>query len=313
MLDSFEHKVLRFLRKENLEDSHALVACSGGLDSMSLLEVLYNLRKLSRMKISTFHAFHGYLGKEEQDEYRLRALQRVKQTSDEKKLDLFIGSRGLFLKNSEKDLRDFRYEKMKEVLEKMDGKRKFIFLAHHKEDLLETRLLRLIRGTGLQGVQSMMPKDLFCARPFLCVEKKEISFYAKKKKIPFLKDPSNEENDPLRNWLRNEWLPSLEKKRPGSIQSLSRSLETLTLQKGLLKGDEKNIKLDKRPFLLLSLEEKKSHLASYMRESGMKNYTQNHILEVLKRMKEGGEVKTFFLLDHYWRIDNEKIAVSKTK
>ena len=64
-------------------------------------------------------------------------------------------------------------------------------------------------------------------RPLLNFSREEIKKYAQTCKINFLEDPSNKDNFYLRNWIRNKWLKDLEKKRSGSVKSLSRSLELL--------------------------------------------------------------------------------------
>ena len=91
-----------------------------------------------------------------------------------------------------------------------------ILLGHHSDDVAETLFMRLLRGTGPDGMEGPKLKRFLgqgvLVRPFLGVSKKEILDYLKKHNIDYIQDDSNLSNDFDRNYLRNEIFPMLEKK-----------------------------------------------------------------------------------------------------
>lgn len=102
-----------------------------------------------------------------------------------------------------------------------------LLLAHHASDQAETFLLQLMRGAGPKGL-SCMPsiKPLgkgFCARPLLDISKEAIKKYADSKKLHWVDDPSNQDKNFARNFLRAEVLPILTKINPSVGHCISRS------------------------------------------------------------------------------------------
>ena len=122
---------------------------------------------------------------------------------------------------SEADLREFRHSLL-ERLRREKGAQ-WTALAHHSGDLLETRLLHLIRGCGEEGFSAMKILDPPFLRPFLDVTREEIKDYALANRLSWAEDPGNKDNRFFRNWLRNQWLPDLERRRPGGVKRLAAS------------------------------------------------------------------------------------------
>ncbi len=111
----------------------------------------------------------------------------------------------------------------------METKSRCIMIAHHQDDLLETFLMRCIRGTGLHGVQAIKPFSPPFARPLLHFSKEEIRRYAEENHIEFREDPSNQDRRFQRNRVRNELIPFLEEKFGQSCRkNLLRSLENFS-------------------------------------------------------------------------------------
>ena len=127
-------------------------------------------------------------------------------------------------------LRDFRHSRLDSL--RREKRAQWTALAHHSEDLLETRLIRLIRGCGETGLAAMKPLDPPLLRPFLSVMREEIKDYALSYKLSWAEDPGNQDKRFLRNWLRNQWLPDLEKKRPGGVRRLAASLSHIAAAAG---------------------------------------------------------------------------------
>ncbi len=141
-----------------------------------------------------------------------------------------------------------------------------IALAHTQDDLSETVLMRIIRGAGLYGLRSILPKRQIhkhtFIRPLLGVTKQEIIAFLKKEKIAYCLDPTNKQTIFFRNKIRHELLPLLKKDFNSNIQeTLAHLSETMTsdydyLQKQAEKAYARISKTTKK-YLQIKLETKK--------------------------------------------------------
>jgi tRNA(Ile)-lysidine synthase len=193
-------------------------------------------------------------------------------------------------------------------------------LGHHQEDLLETRLLRLIRGTGPQGLQAMKVVKEGVIRPFLTTSEKEIARASEG--LVWVEDPSNTKADYLRNWVRQKWLSALEEKSPGAKKALARSLELLLesheikdIGGGLAPGQvSKRMTrrgILKAEFLGLSEEEKRRLLARYLLQLKVRHFTQNHLREILKHLDNSQNVHKFTLAKLDWTLTKDRIFAAR--
>lgn len=104
-----------------------------------------------------------------------------------------------------------------------------LLTAQHADDQVETFLLQLFRGAGVQGLASMpssqLRNDVLLLRPFLSVTRRELESYAQQHSIQFIDDPSNNDTALERNWLRKTLLPQLIERRSGLAQVIQRSAQ----------------------------------------------------------------------------------------
>lgn len=100
-----------------------------------------------------------------------------------------------------------------------------IALAHHRDDLAETVILHLLRGTGTAGLAGMRPVRGRYVRPLLGIDKRELRRWAELRGLAWREDPTNADPRFLRNRVRAEVLPLLDAVRPGAIAALARSAE----------------------------------------------------------------------------------------
>ncbi|NQZ19461.1 MAG: tRNA lysidine(34) synthetase TilS, partial [Bdellovibrionales bacterium] len=263
------------------------------MDSTALLHIFSHFKKHFGFQFSVAHVHHGP-GDKSQLSYRKKAWEFVKNSCAELEVPFYSNFKGdeeSFLNSwvaplkSESDFRDYRYEFFGQL--KSEISYDWLVLAHHQQDLMETRMIRLIRGVGPEGIEAMSLERGDLLRPLLGVSPSELKAYLKFLGQKWLEDPSNENTQYFRNWLRKEWLPQLEEKRPGSLQTLSRSLDLLlentkgqSVPLSCLQDDE----IVLSDFLLLDSTEKSQALATYMNNQGLKNYGQSHIKELLKRL-----------------------------
>jgi tRNA(Ile)-lysidine synthetase-like protein len=174
-----------------------LLAVSGGVDSMALLDML---AKKPGINLIVAHFNHGI----RQDSGQDAAL--VKQAAAAYGLIFELGSARLGKGASEAAARDARYGFLKRAQAKYGAKA--IITAHHQDDLIETALINLIRGTGRLGL-SAIRSNKHILRPLLDTPKVEIENYARKHKLKWLKDSTNQDTEYLRNHLRLDVLPNL--------------------------------------------------------------------------------------------------------
>lgn len=312
-----EHQIYRNLSRRPLAGAFLLVAVSSGVDSVSLLHILHKLSSALKLKLGVVHIHHGP-GSARVQRFRDRARELVRLEAESLGLPFYTNKTNPKKElKSEDDMRKYRWTWLRKFQKKLSKNDQpvFLALAHHKEDLLETQLIRLVRGVGPQGLKSMSTLQDGILRPFLVISRGEIENYAKKNQVQFLSDPSNKSKDALRNWMRQVWLPALEKKRPGSVSRMALSLKhitesILTSESGVkskmssILGPE-GIRL--AYFLPLSKSEKQRVLAEYMLQLGLKNYTSNHIHELLKRLdhSQGHGQQTFTLLKKKWSLSSD--------
>ena len=197
---------------------------SGGADSLCLLDLLFLLRDKYRFTLHIAHVNYGLRGRDSERDEKL-VVARAKKY----KLPLTIlRPKGLKTKtkgNLEATLRDTRYA----FFEKLRKKKDFdaIAVAHNEDDQAETLLLRLLRGSGLSGLSSMEPKRGYVIRPLLGESRTSILRYMKERALPYREDKSNTDTRFLRNRIRKELLPLLEKKYEPQIKKLLARTATL--------------------------------------------------------------------------------------
>lgn len=307
-----------------LKKEKFLLAISGGLDSTALFYVFDHLKKHFQLSFSVAYFHHGPSSNVLQLDYRFKAFKVVEKLCLNHGVEFFSNYAGqnpqTFLQDWSQELSsEAKYRQARQIFFDslmLDHGFSRLVLAHHSSDLLETRLLRMIRGVGPQGLTAMVFDDGKKLRPFLTVSREELAFYVKEKQGAWLDDPSNKDLLPLRNWLREKWLKDLHKKQPGALKALSRSLDLLlretdrpTFITDCLEGKSVNLS----ELLCLNLDQKKQVLATYMKSQGLKNYGLSHINEVLKRLDTEKKSHTFHLLGHRWTVDAGRMGVQELK
>lgn len=304
-----DHHVWKLLKKHGLQEKKILVAFSGGVDSLALLRVLSKIHRPELLGACYFH--HG---EDSNQEYRKEAQVFCAKFCEKWEIS-FYPLKSHVLAKSEAQYRELRYQAL-ENLQKDEGF-EILSTAHHRDDLLETRLLRLIRGTGSQGLQAMSVFKGGVFRPLLEVGKKELKKYLREEKLKAFEDPSNVSLDPLRNWLREEWLKSLEKRSRGALSSLARSLETIAAEieecpwGDLLSQNEayRTQGLSRGFYLTLSPAEQKRLLAQYLFALGKRDFSQSHIEEIQKRLDKSQKMITFKVGGCQWEVNAEQVKV----
>ena len=207
-VQNFSHQNDLFKKKNKI-----LVGVSGGADSVCLFSVLLELSKKYDFSLHVAHLNYGLRGKDsEKDEVFISKMAEKNgiETSVLRSKKLKSSA------NLEKKLRDIRYD----FFEKTRRKLKFdlIAVAHNQDDQAETVLMRVLRGSGLQGLGSIRPKNGKIIRPLLKTSRKDILEYLKENNIKYRKDKTNNDTKYFRNRIRHKLMPYLEKNYNPSIK-----------------------------------------------------------------------------------------------
>ena len=195
-----------------------IVAVSGGADSVCLLDILFTLKEILGLTLMVAHFDHGL--RPDEDEYETDFVKSLAASFDcnfvTKKAarSLKPGNASL-----EEKARDVRYRFLNEIKERLSAQK--IATGHNLNDQAETVLMRLLRGSGPSGLSGIPPvRDTHIIRPLIEVTRNEIESYLSSKGLSHITDSSNSETRHLRNKIRLNLLPQLEKYQPKIVEIL---------------------------------------------------------------------------------------------
>lgn len=223
---SLLNRFVQYINDQNLfqKNNRLLLAVSGGVDSVVLTELCQQAGYNFFIAHCNFH-----LRKEEsnRDEKFTRALAEkysvpiyvrsfeTEKYAEENKLSIQVAAREL------------RYTWFKNLAEekKEEGSRLKIVTAHHANDNIETLLMNFFKGTGIRGLQGILPKQGDLIRPLLFATKEEIIQFAAANNLSYVEDSSNASDKYTRNYFRNQWIPSVQKIFPQVEENLLNNIE----------------------------------------------------------------------------------------
>ena len=219
-----------------LKDTKLLIAISGGLDSVVLFHLLHKLN----YDVSLAHCNFKLRGKESDlDEEFIKNLNQISSNqiftiifdtekyAKEHKLSTQIAARELRYNWFQKLITEHKFE--------------YVLTAHHADDNLETFLIHLTRGSGLDGFTGIPKVNGNIVRPLLAFSRKEILNYAKDNDIEWREDASNASNKYIRNKIRHQVLPVLKEINPSILDSFATTLENLQESKQIIEDRIENI------------------------------------------------------------------------
>ena len=186
-----------------------MVAVSGGVDSVVLLDLLRWVQPEWNLRLKIIHLNHGIRGSEaDRDEDFVRSLAERLQIDiilERRDVPAYQEEHGLGL---EEAARDVRYQFYERILAKTGFKK--VALGHQKNDEAETILGHILRGTGVRGLSGMPIKRGPFIRPLLWASREEILRFAKARHLNYREDTSNTDLGYMRNRIRHELFPYLE-------------------------------------------------------------------------------------------------------
>lgn len=216
ILSKNHKKYIIYDMKVVLEPGKYIVAVSGGVDSVVLLHLMSNLLPKSNLIVA--HYDHGIRQDSAKDRKFVENLARGYG------LEFFYEEGDLGPDTSEALARAKRYEFLKKIKEKTEADA--IATAHHKDDLLETVIINLLRGTGRKGLSSLKNRPGLL-RPILNYTKKEILDYAKKHELKWQEDETNLDEKYLRNYVRHNLIGKLSEKQKKTLLDITAKTKTI--------------------------------------------------------------------------------------
>ncbi|MGN1392705.1 MAG: tRNA lysidine(34) synthetase TilS [Succinivibrionaceae bacterium] len=205
-----------------------IIALSGGADSRLLLELCNNHKSLAN-SIKAIYVHHHL--QDVADDWAIFCKKQCESLN----INFLVEHVKVSTKGSvEANAREERYKALrKHVLQNS-----VLFTAHHADDLLETVLLSLIRGVGIEGLSSLPMEREFdkglLVRPLLNFSRKDIEETCKELNLSYVIDPTNKDSHYDRNYLRNKVTPLLKERFPQILQNTTRTVQNLQSDKKIL-------------------------------------------------------------------------------
>ena len=265
---SIENSIQEFKRRYAISDRCMLImGVSGGIDSMVLLHALKSVHD----SITVAHINYKLRAEDSNEDALL--VERISKTYDlpfrilENDLKADLKRNGGNLQEKARNVRYAFFHSLKQ--EYSDSK---IVLAHHQNDQIENFWMQMARGGGIGAMSGMSVVNEEILRPLLLIPKAQIHDYAKKYKIEWRKDCSNDVNSYTRNIWRNVLIPELKKSTPHLDQSVIKLQEVF----------EEKVKFDQQFIESLNFNNGKSFILEFKK---MKTFDSNQWIEFLKYLK----------------------------
>lgn len=271
------HNALQTLKSYSMLSygSRVIVGFSGGADSVALLSFLLELREDFNLNIIPCHINHQL-----RDDEALRDEMFCREFCRKNNLDLVVfrediaGGAAREKLSIEEYARKIRYQRFNQLVISSEDK---IATAHNANDLAETLLFHIARGTGMRGLISIPPVRDNIIRPLIYCSRFEIESYCREKGLDFVTDSSNLSDDYSRNKIRHHILPKMQNLNPAFLKSAERLSKQAALEQDFWTEFSRKTLND------LEVSEQKWNRESFLRlHSAVQNRVISHLLEINK-------------------------------
>lgn len=309
MIKKFE----KYLLKNELfaKTDKILLTVSGGRDSVAMVYLF----KAAKLNFGIAHCNFKLRGKEADKDEKF-----VKELADKIEVPFYATSFNTKEFANEHKIstqmaaRELRYRWFEEI--RTQNHFNYIATAHHKNDVAETLLINLTKGTGISGLHGISSKNGKIVRPLLCFNRIEINDFVESNKIKYREDKSNEETKYVRNKIRHNVIPELEKINPSFIETIFNETQQFAELEQLL---ETKINEDKKKCFsvnneniaidivkLIHLKPLKTYLFYFLKPYG---FNADDVVDVMKSLeKQSG--KKFLSKTHQIIKDRNQLIIS---
>ena len=298
------NSVKKFISDNNLNNKTILLGLSGGIDSSVLFDILSEIKDINLIVIHLNHNWRGLESKKDEEfAYNLAKSKNIPFYSE--MLDKNV-------KKTETTARELRYEFFERCREKFNADA--VFLAHNKNDNVETLIYRLIKGSGPKGLKSISKVRDFYFRPLIDFDRDEIINYAKENNVKYIIDSSNSNTKYKRNLIRNEIIPLMREINPEVINSISSFIKLNVMHQDIIEkvldDTKKEIfdgdKILRDKFLSLDKEIKYEIINSLM-QGVLKNRDYKNIEKIVNFIEENNSKKISLNNELFLKVYDNKI------
>ncbi len=289
-----------------MEPGKYVVAVSGGVDSVALLHALQGKPGVD---LVVAHFDHGIRPGSRQDTLHVKYLAEG--------YDLpFVTAEGRLGPGAgEAAAREARYAFLREARSRHGARA--IITAHHQDDVLETAIINLLRGTGRKGLSSLGSHDDL-ARPLLGVQKPAIIAYAREHGLEWREDSTNADESYLRNYVRRQLLPRIGPEARRKLLDIvansgagNQEIDTLLVK---YLPDSSGEGLDRLGFSLLPHEVAREVMAAWLRSRGLRGFDAPALERLVVAAKVGQPGNRFDVLRSYeLLVDADSLALTRAE
>ena len=286
-----------------------VVAVSGGVDSVALLDML-NWRRQAEpdkgWRLTVAHYDHGIRDDAIEDRRLVQQLAR--------KYGLpFVYAEGALGKSaSEAAARKARYGFLDQVLRASNSQA--IVTAHHQDDVLETAILNLIRGTGRKGLTSLSNRH-GVMRPLLKIPKADLIDYANNHHLEWREDSTNQDETYLRNYIRHRIMPRIGNEPRGQLLDIIDRLREVNGELDELLVDQLHLQsvagtIDRQWFIGLPHKLAREVMAAWLRAHGERDFDRRTLERLVVSAKISQPDRVFPITKAtLLRIGRDKLAL----
>ena len=295
--------------------SRIIVGFSGGADSVALLSFLLELKQDFNLEIVPCHINHQLRGDE-----ALRDELFCREFCKKNNLELVVfredisGGAAREKLSIEEYARKIRYQRFNQLITSSSDK---IATAHNANDLAETLIFHIARGTGVKGLISIPPVRDNIIRPLLYCSRLEIENYCRENNLNFVTDSSNLSDDYSRNKIRHHILPKIQELNPAFLKSVERLSKQAEIEQDFWEEfSRKNLndlqladqKWNRIAFLQLH-SAVQNRIISYLLEINNLEISNKKVYDILEIIQNGGALelkKNFYLKSNFQAFSLEK-------
>ena len=286
-----------------MEKQTFVLAVSGGVDSVVMLDMLAR-KRTPNVTYVIAHYDHGIRPDSSRDAELVKGLAKHYQFQ----FELERGELGS--KASEALAREKRYEFLRKIAEKYYADK--IVTAHHQDDVLETMVINMLRGTGPRGLMPMYAStDII--RPLLNKRKSELYDYAKEHSLTWHEDSTNDDEDYLRNYVRKNVMPKLEGKREELLETRHHLGEAYFEIDQLVRLATPKMNLLHRPsFVLQAFSVQREIVRSWLLKMGIAELDRRTIERIVIACKTLPTAKKIDIDNSLWLVsERENVRIMK--